>query len=288
MTCFLWNTAIIFLCEFMATDTFIKLNPIFINPNRFNLRECSNLSPKSISSLSCISPRLISCSHVNPRTLIYGENDNILFPKKKIPSMIRCQTSLGIGRNQKWWEKELKPNMKSVTSPQDLVDSLLNAGDKLVVVDFFSPGCGGCKALYPKICKIAEKNPEVEFLQVNYEEQRSLCQSLHVHVLPFFRFYRGSSGRVCSFSCTNATINKFKEALEKHGREQCSIGKTKGLEEKELVAMATNKDLSLDYKPKNNEVNREIKENDTIIERSPISKEQDEKRSLVISRAGIV
>lgn len=210
-----------------------------------------------------------------------------------------------------------------------------------------------------QICKIAEKNPEVEFLQVNYEEQRSLCQSLHVHVLPFFRFYRGSSGRVCSFSCTNATvifyfysffsslyklyeidclfmfaftsmlvvtiytvflkifrqlfffsnynpttnssisntncvfwffeqINKFKEALEKHGREQCSIGKTKGLEEKELVAMATNKDLSLDYKPKNNEVNREIKENDTIIERSPTSKEHDEKRSLVISPAGIV
>lgn len=58
-----------------------------------------------------------------------------------------------------------------------------------------------------QICKIAEKNPEVEFLQVNYEEQRSLCQSLHVHVLPFFRFYRGSSGRVCSFSCTNATVH---------------------------------------------------------------------------------
>ena len=43
--------------------------------------------------------------------------------------------------------------MKSVTSPQDLVDSLLNAGDKLVVVDFFSPGCGGCKALHPKVIR---------------------------------------------------------------------------------------------------------------------------------------
>ncbi|CAH2059630.1 unnamed protein product, partial [Thlaspi arvense] len=116
-------------------------------------------------------------------------------------------------------------------------------------------------ALHPKICKIAEKNPEVEFLQVNYEEQRSLCQSLHVHVLPFFRFYRGSSGRVCSFSCTNATIKKFKEALEKHGREQCSIGKAKGLEEKELVAMATNKDLSFDYKPKTNGENPRGKRN---------------------------
>jgi len=38
-----------------------------------------------------------------------------------------------------------------VTSAQDLVDSLMNSGDKLVVVDFFSPGCGGCKALHPKV-----------------------------------------------------------------------------------------------------------------------------------------
>ena len=59
--------------------------------------------------------------------------------------------ALRIGKVQKWWEKGLQPNMKEVTSAQDLVDSLLNAGDKLVIVDFFSPGCGGCKALHPKV-----------------------------------------------------------------------------------------------------------------------------------------
>ena len=41
--------------------------------------------------------------------------------------------------------------MKEVTGAHDFVDSLLNAGDKLVIVDFFSPGCGGCKALHPKV-----------------------------------------------------------------------------------------------------------------------------------------
>ncbi|KAG7568990.1 Thioredoxin domain, partial [Arabidopsis thaliana x Arabidopsis arenosa] len=271
----------------MATDSFVKLNPISINRNRFDLRDFAGISPKSISSLCCISPRMISCNHFSRRTLISGENDNILFPKKKIPAFVRCQTSLGIGRNQKWWEKELQPNMKSVTSPEDLVGSLRNAGDKLVVVDFFSPSCGGCKALHPKICKIAEKNPEVEFLQVNYEDHRSLCQSLNVHVLPFFRFYRGSSGRVCSFSCTNATIKKFKEALEKHGREQCSIGETKGLEEKELVAMAANKDLSFDYKPKSNGNIQEQKEKDIFLPKSPTSNKQKEveRSDLLVSSA---
>lgn len=112
-----------------------------------------------------------------------------------------------IGTTHKWWEKGLQSNMKEVSSAQDLVDSLSNAGDKLVVVDFFSPGCGGCKALHPKICQIAGSNPDVQFLQVNYEEHKPMCYSLNVHVLPFFRFYRGAEGRVCSFSCTNATVS---------------------------------------------------------------------------------
>ncbi|KAK7286526.1 hypothetical protein RJT34_21580 [Clitoria ternatea] len=160
------------------------------------------------------------------------------------------QMGFRIGKVQKWWEKGLQPNMKEVASAQDLVDSLLSAGDKLVVVDFFSPGCGGCKALHPKICQLAEMNPEVLFLQVNYEEHKSMCYSLNVHVLPFFRFYRGAHGRLCSFSCTNATIKKFKDALAKHTPDRCSLGPAKGLEEKELLALAATKDLSFTYSPK--------------------------------------
>lgn len=63
----------------------------------------------------------------------------------------------------------------------------------------------GCCSV--QICQLAEMNPDVQFLQVNYEEHKSMCYSLNVHVLPFFRFYRGAHGRVCSFSCTNATVS---------------------------------------------------------------------------------
>ncbi|KAI8558729.1 hypothetical protein RHMOL_Rhmol04G0119500 [Rhododendron molle] len=167
------------------------------------------------------------------------------------PSPLYAQMATGlIGKAQKWWEKGLQPNMKGINGAGDLVESLLNAGDKLVVVEFFSPGCGGCKALHPKICQIAEMNPEVQFLQVNYEEHKSMCYSLNVHVLPFFRFYRGAHGRLCSFSCTNATIKKFRDALAKHSPDRCSLGPPKGLEEKELLALTANKDLSFNYTPK--------------------------------------
>lgn len=41
--------------------------------------------------------------------------------------------------------------MIEIDSAQEFVEYLRNAGDKLVIVDFFSPGCGGCKALHPKV-----------------------------------------------------------------------------------------------------------------------------------------
>ncbi|KAL8126666.1 thioredoxin-like 1-1, chloroplastic [Apium graveolens] len=170
--------------------------------------------------------------------------------RKSAAGACSSQMSIGLKKVQGWWEKGLKTNMKEVQGPNDLVESLSNAGDQLVVVAFFSPGCGGCRALHPKICQLAEMNPDVQFLQVNYEEHKSMCYSLGVHVLPFFRFYRGAHGRLCSFSCTNATIKKFKDALAKHSPDRCSLGPTKGLEEKELVALAANKDLSFTYKPK--------------------------------------
>lgn len=157
------------------------------------------------------------------------------------------QMNLSFGNSMKWWQKGLQPNMRPIETAQDLVDSLTNAGDELVVIDFFSPGCAGCHALHPKICQFAERNPDVQFLQVNYEEHKSMCYSLHVHVFPFFRFYRGAQGRLCSFSCTNATIKKFKDALAKHRPDRCSLGPTRGLEESELLALATNEDLQFTY-----------------------------------------
>ncbi|KAA3473023.1 thioredoxin-like 1-1, chloroplastic [Gossypium australe] len=210
-------------------------------------------------SVFCLRKNSFPSLKLEPQALRSGFNgQRVVFLEKRslserrfcrVPIKAQMQTGL-IGKTQKWWEKGNQPNMKEVTSAQDLVDSLLNAGDKLVIVDFFSPGCGGCKALHPKICQLAEMNPDVQFLKVNYEEHKSMCYSLNVHVLPFFRFYRGAQGRLCSFSCTNATIKKFKDALAKHSPDRCSLGPTKGLEEKELLALAANKDLSFNYTPK--------------------------------------
>ncbi|WOG97969.1 hypothetical protein DCAR_0417310 [Daucus carota subsp. sativus] len=210
-----------------------------INSSNFNQHKRYRPGNVSVRSRSCFYGRRVVVAPSNRAVVVS--------PRRKA---LNVQMSIGIAKAQRWWEKGTQPNMRQIEGAQDLVDSLHNAGDKLVVVDFYSPGCGGCRALHPKLCQIAEMNPDVQFLQVNYEEHKSMCYSLNVHVLPFFRFYRGAHGRLCSFSCTNATIKKFKDALAKHSPDRCSLGEPKGLEEKELVALAANKDLAFTYTPR--------------------------------------
>ncbi|XP_009803905.1 thioredoxin-like 1-2, chloroplastic [Nicotiana tabacum] len=166
---------------------------------------------------------------------------NVAFPQ---PICVNEQESICVDSGKRWWEKSHKPNMVDINSAQQLVDLLLKAGDRLVIIDFYSPGCGGCKPLHPKICQLAESNPNAIFLKVNYEERRTICNALNIPVLPFFRFYRGAQGKVCSFSCTNATIKKFKDALAKYGKDRCSLGPARGLDESELLALASIGELS--------------------------------------------
>ncbi|KAI8528885.1 hypothetical protein RHMOL_Rhmol12G0182300 [Rhododendron molle] len=159
------------------------------------------------------------------------------------------QPSLCVSRSLRWWEKTLQPNMVEIRSAQEFVDSLLLAGDRLVIVDFYSPGCGGCKSLHPKICQLAESNENAIILKVNYEQLKKMCHCLRIHVLPFFRFYRGAAGRLCSFSCTNATIKKFKDALAKHGTDRCDLGPAEGLDESELLSLASIGEISFSNLP---------------------------------------
>lgn len=131
-----------------------------------------------------------------------------------------------------WWTKDNPSNMKEVTTPQELVNELADAGDKLVVVEYYAPWCNACKALFPKICKLMEQNKEkIVFLKVSFEDCKEMCKTMGVKVLPFFHFYRGGEGRVDAFSCTISKIQRFKDAIETHTSEFCSLQPPPGIPE---------------------------------------------------------
>ncbi|KAL4566512.1 hypothetical protein LXL04_030628 [Taraxacum kok-saghyz] len=192
-----------------------------------------------IKSNRPLSPSVHAVDFFTKRSQLFSNHKGLTSSSWNAKTPLHAHASICVSKSMRWWEKTLKPNMIEINSAQELVDTLSNSGDRLVIVEFYSPGCGGCKSLHPKICQLAESNLNAIFLQVNYEELKPMCHSLHIHVLPFFRFYKGSQGKICSFSCTIATIKKFKDALSKHKNDVFDLGPAKGLEESELLTLSS-------------------------------------------------
>ena len=63
--------------------------------------------------------------------------------------------------------------------------------------------------VFSQLCKTAEEHTDIMFLKVNFDENKPMCRSLNVRVLPFFHFYRGADGLLESFSCSLAKASNF-------------------------------------------------------------------------------
>lgn len=87
---------------------------------------------------------------------------------------IQGQNSMCAVQALGWWEKNTASNMTEVKSTDQLVHSLLDAGDKLVIVEFFSPGCGSCRALHPKVKNTNKHHLTNIFLSIQDKENAKL------------------------------------------------------------------------------------------------------------------
>ncbi|KAL4194807.1 hypothetical protein AMTRI_Chr05g70300 [Amborella trichopoda] len=56
----------------------------------------------------------------------------------------------------KWWEKTAGPNMIDIHSTKEFLDALSDAGERLVIVEFYGTWCGSCRALFPKFQRIKD------------------------------------------------------------------------------------------------------------------------------------
>ena len=65
-----------------------------------------------------------------------------------------CATVAETGQ-PKWWEKNA-PNMIDIHSTQEFLNALSQAGDRLVIVEFYGTWCASCRALYPKVRLLPE------------------------------------------------------------------------------------------------------------------------------------
>lgn len=104
------------------------------------------------------------------------------------------------------------PQLQELT--KDTFQSFLDAaGDKLVVVDFFTDWCGPCKLIYPQLVALsAELEPAATIVKFNCNQHnKELAKALGIKVAPTFHIYKNGQ-KVADM--TGAKVDKLRALID--------------------------------------------------------------------------
>ena len=107
--------------------------------------------------------------------------------------------------------------LKDVNENTFAADVIERSKEKIVVVDFWAPWCGPCKALTPILESQASKKIEhIEVAKVNIDENRTIASQLRIQSIPaVFAFSDGQPVDGFMGAKTEPEVEKFFEALIK-------------------------------------------------------------------------
>ncbi|KAK9874316.1 hypothetical protein WA026_002668 [Henosepilachna vigintioctopunctata] len=84
----------------------------------------------------------------------------------------------------------------------DLDSKLTDAGDQLVVIDFFATWCGPCRMIAPQVEELAAEHKNVIILKVDIDECEDLAMEYNISSMPTFVFIKRKEV-ITSFSGAN-------------------------------------------------------------------------------------
>jgi thioredoxin 1 len=63
-------------------------------------------------------------------------------------------------------------------------------GNATVIVDFWAPWCGPCRAFAPTFEKVSESHPDVVFAKVNTEDEQEIAAHFSIRSIPTLMVFR--------------------------------------------------------------------------------------------------
>ena len=108
-------------------------------------------------------------------------------------------------------------SMKSVNENTFVSDVIEKSKEKIVIVDFWAPWCGPCKALTPILeSQAAKKIEHLEVVKVNIDENQGIASQLRIQSIPaVFAFSDGQPVDGFMGAKTESDVEKFFDAVIK-------------------------------------------------------------------------
>ncbi len=105
--------------------------------------------------------------------------------------------------------------IKSVSEDTFVSDVIEKSKEKIIIVDFWAPWCGPCKALTPILERQAlKKKQQLEIVKVNIDENQAIASQLRIQSIPaVFAFSDGQPVDGFMGAKSESEVEKFIEAL---------------------------------------------------------------------------
>lgn len=97
-------------------------------------------------------------------------------------------------------------------------DAQVTDAEGMVLVDFWSPGCGPCRAMDPVLESVAARHPEVRFAKLNAADFPDIAWAFEVVSVPTLVLFRG--GVPAGDIVGAVPAQRIEELLAADGREE--------------------------------------------------------------------